>query len=53
MQQNLQLKKTTGVDTSELAKKINLSNLKSEIDKLDTDKLKTVPTELRRINNVV
>ena len=41
------------VDTSELAKKINLSKLKSELNKLDTDKLKTVPTDLRRLNNVV
>ena len=32
------LKNATGVDTSELAKKTDLVNLKSDIDKLDIDK---------------
>ena len=53
MQQNLKQKKTTGVDALEFAKKVDLSNLKSEVDKLDIDKLKTVPTDLSRLNNVV
>ena len=30
----------TGVDTSKVAKKVDLSNLKSEVDKLDIDKSK-------------
>ena len=38
MQQNLKQKKTTGVDALEFAKKVDLSNLKSEVDKLDIDK---------------
>ena len=34
------LKNATGIDTSKLAKKVNLANLKSDVDKLDIDKLK-------------
>ena len=40
------LKKATGVDTSKFAKKVDLFNLKSNVDKLDIDKLKNVPTIL-------
>ena len=36
------LKKETGFDISKFAKKIELANLKSDIDKLDIDKLKNV-----------
>ena len=38
------LKNVAGVDTSKFAKKIDLNNLKSDLDKLDIDKLKIVPT---------
>ena len=41
------LKNVTGIDTSSFAKKIDLANLKSNVDKLDTDKLKNVPTNLK------
>ena len=41
------------VDTSSFALKINLANLKSEVDKLDIDKLKPVPTDLSKLSNVV
>ena len=34
------LKNATGIDTSSLAKKIDLSSLKPNVDKLDDDKLK-------------
>ena len=34
------LKNATGVDTSKFAEKVNLANLKSNVDKLDTDKIK-------------
>ena len=34
------LKNATDVDTLKFAKKIDLANLKSKADKLDTDKLK-------------
>ena len=55
------LKSTTGADVSECAKKYDLANLKSEVDKLDIDKLceldvaklKPVPTDLRKLNDVV
>ena len=33
------LKCTTGIDTSKFAKKVDLTNLKSNVDKLDMDKL--------------
>ena len=34
------LKNATGVDTSDFAKKTDLANLKSDVDKLDIDKFK-------------
>ena len=34
------LKKATGVDKSDSAKKTDLSNLKSDVDKVDIDQLK-------------
>ena len=36
----------TSVNTSKFAKKVSLANLKSSADKLDTDKLKNVPSSL-------
>ena len=36
------LKNGTGVDTSKFTKKVDLANLKSNVDKLDIDKLKNV-----------
>ena len=47
------LKNVTHVDTSIFALKKNLANLKIELDKLDTDKLKTVPIDLSKLSNVV
>ena len=44
------LKKTAGVDTSDFAKKIvDLANLKSDVGKLDIDKLKIVATNLNNL----
>ena len=40
------LENAAGVDTSKFAKKVDLANLKSNIDKLDTDKLKNISTNL-------
>ena len=40
------LKNVTGVDTSKFAKKVDLANSKSNVDKLDIDKLKNVPYNL-------
>ena len=38
---------------SSFADKTNLAALKTEIDKTDTDKLKTVPTDLAKLSNVI
>ena len=38
------LKNGTGVDTSSFAKKTDLANLKSDVNKLYIDKLKNIPT---------
>ena len=47
------IKKITHVDTSSFALKTNLANLKSEVDKLDADKLATVPVDSSKLSNVV
>ena len=47
------LKNATGIDTSKLALKSNLANLKAKIDKVDVDKLKTVSVDLGKLSNVV
>ena len=47
------LKNVTHVDVSSFASKINLAALKTEVDKIDVDKLKTVPTDLAKLSNVV
>ena len=41
------------VDTSNFALNINLANLKTEVDKLDIDKLVPVPVDLSKLSNVV
>ena len=43
----------THVDVSSFASKSNLAALKSEVDKIDVDKLKTTPTDLAKLSNVV
>ena len=47
------LKNVTHIDTSSFALKTDLANLKTEVDKLDTDKIKTVPVDLSKLSNVV
>ena len=47
------IKNITDVDTSNFASKTNLANLKTEVDKLDIGKLKTVPVDLSKLSNVV
>ena len=39
--------------TSSFVLKTNLANLKTEVDKLDIDKLKPVLTDLSKLSNVV
>ena len=43
----------THIDTSNFALKTNLANLKTEVDKLDIDKLVSVPLDLNKLSNIV
>ena len=47
------IKNITHVDTSSFELKTNLANLKTDIDKLDVDKLTTVPVDLSKLSSVV
>ena len=47
------VKNITHVDVSSYTTKTNLAALKSEVDKIYTDKLKAVPTDLSKLGNVV
>ena len=47
------LKNITRVDVSSFASKTNLATLKTEVDKIDVDKLKTTPTDLDRLSILV
>ena len=43
----------THVDTSSFALQTNLANLKTEVDKLDIDKLAPIPVDLIKLSDVV
>ena len=47
------IKNISHVDTSSFALKTNLANLKTEVDKLDIDKLIPVPVDLSKLSDVV
>ena len=47
------LKNVPHVDVNSFALKSNIAGLKSEIDKIDADKLKTVPVDLAKLSSVV
>ena len=47
------VKNISHVDVSSYATKTNLAALKTEVDKIDVDKLKTVPDDLAKLTNVV
>ena len=47
------LKNITHADVSSFASKTNLAALKTEVDKIDVDKLKAVPDDLANLSNVV
>ena len=47
------LKNITHVDVSSFASKNNLAALKTEVDKIDKDKLKTTPTDLAKLTNAI
>ena len=46
-------KNTSHIDSSSFALKINSANLKTEVDKLDIDKLVPIPSDLSKLSNVV
>ena len=46
------LKNVSHVDVSCFALKSNLASLKTKVDKVDADKLKTVPVDLAKLSNV-
>ena len=47
------IKNISHVDTSSFALKTNLANFKTEVDKLDIDKLVLVPVDLSKLSDVV
>ena len=47
------IKNISHVDTSSFALKSNLASLKTEVDKLDIDKLVPVPVDLSKLSDVV
>ena len=47
------IKNISHVDSSSFAPKSNLASLKTEVDKLDIDKLITVPVDLSKLSDVV
>ena len=47
------LKTATHLDTSSFALKVNLANLKTEVDKLGIEKLAPVPFDLSKLSDVV
>ena len=46
-------KEATSIDTSTLALKKDLADLKTKLDNLDVDKCKAVPVNLSKFGNVV
>ena len=53
MQQTIDLKNVTHVDTLSFAPKTNLTSLKTEVDKLGIDKLVPVPVESSKFSDVI
>ena len=47
------IKDITHIDASGFTLKTNLAALKTDVDKIDTDKLKTVPNDLAKLSNFV
>ena len=50
MRKKEDLKNATGVDASSFAKKTDLANLTSDVDKFDIDRLKNLPNNLSNLN---
>ena len=53
LQKKTDIKNISHVDTSSFALKINLASLKTEVDKLDIDKLAPIPVDLNKLSDVV
>ena len=49
----MDLKNITHVDVSSFASKTNLAALKTEVDKIDADKLKKTSTDLAKLTNAI
>ena len=47
------LNNITHVDVSSFATKTNLAALKTDVDKIDADKLKTTPADLAKLTNAI
>ena len=47
------VKNITHVDVTSFASKTNLAALKTEVDKIDADKLKTTPADLAKLTNAI
>ena len=47
------VKNITHEDVSSYATKTNLATLKSEVDKIDVDKLKTTLADLAKLSNII
>ena len=47
------LRNVSHADVSSFALKSNLASLKTEVDKIDADKLKTVPVDVAKLSDVV
>ena len=47
------VKNITHVDVSSFASKTNLAALKTEVDKIDADQLKTTPADLAKLTNAI
>ena len=47
------LKNVAHVDVCSFASKTNLASLKTEVDKINADELKTVPVDLAKLSNFV
>ena len=47
------IKNIMHIDTSSFALKTTFANLKNEVDKLDVNKLKPIPTDLSKLSNLV
>ena len=47
------LKNIIHVDVSSFASNTNLAALKTEVDKIDADKLKTIPADLAKLTNAI